>query len=131
MKLIKGIILISFFSFFGCKKQNELIINSTPPLQNADFKIEMHILGSSKPKTKIFDGKMKYEVLNGYGENDWLFNYKDSLYASFRHFKTNRNDKHKYNINFFTKNDVIYANVSVNGVSSLNKVIAFSSKKKW
>ncbi|MDR2206207.1 MAG: hypothetical protein LBE36_08655 [Flavobacteriaceae bacterium] len=47
-------------------------------------------------KTIIYDGTIKNDIPNGYGENDWYVTYEDSLKGYFRHIKTNRNDNHKY-----------------------------------
>lgn len=78
----------------------------------------------------IFDENLTYDIPNEYGENDWHFNYKDSLYGYFRHFKTNRNDNHYYKFHFFQKGNKIFAAIEIKGVSKELKTISFTKNKK-
>ncbi len=122
--------MILVFTLISCEKENSLKLNCVPPLKKEDFKIELQVLGSQQPITHVFDGKNQQEIVNEYGENDWRINWKDSLFADFRHFKTNRNDKHDYEFNFYTKHNLIYGDVTIKGISSLHKTLIFSKKNR-
>ena len=89
----------------------------------------MEALGSNTPKVLVYDGHKQYEIPNEYGENEWYFNYKDSVYAYFRHIKTNRNDGHNYSYNFIKSDGKIQVEINIDGVSEIKKVIDFTSKK--
>lgn len=114
--------------FLSCGGKNLLELNFSESLNKRDFKIEMFALGSNTPKTLIFDGKNQNTIPSEYGENDWCFSYKDSLYAYFRHLKTNRKDVHSYNYNFIKNNDKIQVEIRIDGISKLNKIIDFTSE---
>lgn len=130
MKISKIILLLTSLFLFACTNKNEIELDFSKPLQKEDFKIEIQILGSDVNRKVIFDGNLTYDIPNEYGENDWRFNYKDSLYGYFRHFKTNRNDKHNYRFHFFQKGNNIFAAIEINGVSNELKTISFTKNKK-
>ena len=128
MKKLFILVFLTFTAFSSCKKRNSLDLKFSETLDKLNFKIEMEVLGSDFSKVLIYDGNKQYTIQNGYGENEWYFNYKDSLFAYFRHIKTNRNDSHNYNYNFIEKNGKIQVEVQIDGVSKMNKIINFTKK---
>ena len=130
MKKIKYTLLISILLIMGCSRENSIELSCLPPLYKKDFKIELQVLGSNKSKIKIFDGNTQREVMSGYGENDWNISYRDSLFANFRHIITNRNDRHIYKFNFYVKNSIVFADINIQGVSSVHKTLIFKKLDK-
>lgn len=128
MKKLFLLVFLIFSAFSSCEKRNNLELKFSETLDKSNFKIEMEVLGNDFSKVLIYDGNKQYTIQNGYGENEWYFNYKDSLFAYFRHIKTNRNDSHNYNYNFIEKNGKIQVEVHINGVSKMNKIINFTKK---
>lgn len=92
-----------------------------------DVSIKMEVLASI-PMTQIYTGQNKFDIPNGYGENEWYFTYKDSLQGYLRHIKTNRNDNHIYLFHFYKKADKYFVDVNIKGVSPLQKKIELKKK---
>jgi hypothetical protein len=130
MKFSKLLLLKTILFLYACTNKNEMELDFSNPLKKEDFKIEIQILGSDVNRKVIYDGNIIYDIPNEYGENDWHFNYKDSLYGYFRHFKNNRNDKHNYTFHFFQKENNIFAEIKINGASKELKTISFTKNKK-
>ena len=65
--------------------------------------------------TVLYDGKKKDNMINEYGENDFLITYDNEYYFSFRQFKLNRRHQHDYKFHFFQKDDKIFIQVNING----------------
>lgn len=130
MKISKLLLLTTTLFLFACTSKNEMELDFSNPLKKEDFEIEIQILGSDVNRKVIYDGNVIYDVPNEYGENDWHFNYKDSLYAYFRHFKSNRNDKHNYTFRFFQKENNVFAEIQIDGVSNELRTIPFTNSKK-
>lgn len=128
MKKLVILVFLIFSAFSSCEKRNNLELKFSETLDKSNFKIEMQVLGRDVSKVLIYDGNKQYTIQNGYGENEWYFNYKDSLLGYFRHLKTNRNDCHNYNYNFIEKNGKIQVEVHIDGVSKMNKIINFTKK---
>lgn len=82
-------------------------------------------------------------IPNEYGENDWVIIYKNKKICKFRHFKTNRNDKHVYFFTLYSDSSNIYCDVYIKGMNELKKNIQLidisqnlqssssSSDRKW
>lgn len=130
MKFSKLLLLKTILFLYACTNKNEMELDFSNPLKKEDFKIEIQILGSDVNRKVIYDGNIIYDIPNEYGENEWHFNYKDSLYGYFRHFKSNRNDKHNYTFHFFQKENNVFAEIKINGVSNELKTISFTKNKK-
>lgn len=130
MKISKGLLLTTTLFLFACTSENKLELDFSNPLKKEDFKIEIQILGSDVNRKVVYDGDRTYDIPNEYGENDWHFNYKDSLYGYFRHFKSNRNDKHNYKFHFFKRENNVFVEIKINGVSNELKTISFTKNKK-
>lgn len=126
MKKINQLLLCTFIFLSSCSKKNNLELIFADSLNKKDFKIEMEVLGSNTAKKVIFDGKKEYNILKEYGENEWYFTYKDSLYAYFRHFKSNRNDCHNYKYLFSKKNNTISVEIAIDGISKVKRNIIFT-----
>jgi hypothetical protein len=66
-------------------------------------------------------------VLSGIANSAQLLKIKTftkvSLYGYFRHIKTNRNDKHNYFYNFYSKDGKYYVDINISGTSYLKQII--------
>ena len=109
--------------FNSCmSRKNSIEISLSDEIQKMDVSIKMEVLASI-PMTQIYTGQNKFDIPNGYGENEWYFTYKDSLKGYLRHFKTNRNDNHIYLFQFYKKADKYFVDVNINGASPLQQEI--------
>ena len=63
-----------------------------------------------------FDGEVKNEIPNEYGENDFLITYDNKYYLTFRHFKTNWKHQHDYNFRFYSKDNKIFLQADIKGI---------------
>ncbi len=78
-------------------------------------KNEIEQFGNNIKYKIVFDGGVKDRIVNEYGENDFLINYDDNYYYSFRHFKLNRRHQHDYNFHFYQIKNKIYVQVNIIG----------------
>jgi hypothetical protein len=69
--------------------------------------------------TVLFDGESKDEMINDYGENDFLITYDNKYYFSFRQFKFNRRHQHDYNFNFFQKDNKVFIQADIKGQDAM------------
>lgn len=69
--------------------------------------------------TILYNGKRQNEIINEYGENDFLITYDNKYYLSFRHFKFNRRHQHKYYFHFFENDNKIIVKVDIKGEDSM------------
>lgn len=67
----------------------------------------------------LYDGRLREEMINDYGENDFLVTYNDTYYFSFRQFKSNRRHQHNYKFHFFEKADKIFLKVDIRGQDAM------------
>ena len=67
----------------------------------------------------LYDGKKKDNMINDYGENDFLITYDNKYYFSFRQFKLNRRHQHSYKFHFFEKNNRIFIKVNIEGQDAM------------
>lgn len=51
--------------------------------------------------TVLYNGKTENELINDYGENDFLVIYDNTYYYAFRHFKLNHKHQHDYHFHFY------------------------------
>jgi len=122
--------LITCILFNSClNKKNSIEINFSNEINKADVSIKMEVLASI-PITEIYTWQKKYNIPNGYGENEWYFTYKDSLQGYSRHIKTNRNDKHIYVFYFYREADKYFVDVNIKGVSPLQEKIELKKNNK-
>lgn len=107
---------------------NSINITTEAPLEANKVKIEFGISVNTinrvtdsdlfKNRGKyivLFDGGPKEEMINDYGENDFLITYDNKYYFSFRQFKFNRRHQHDYNFYFRKMDNRVFVNVDING----------------
>lgn len=107
---------------------NKVNVETESPLTSEKVKIEFGIsvntisrandteLFSNREKyTTIYDGKKLNEIINEYGENDFLITYDNEFYYSFRQFKLNRRHQHSYNFRFLKQANDIVLKVEISG----------------
>ena len=107
---------------------NKINIQTQKPLTDKKVKIEFGIsvntisrrndldLFSNRNKyLVIYNGEKENQIVNDYGENDFLITYDNKYYLSFRQFKFNRRHQHTYNFEFFEKMNDIYIKVNIKG----------------
>ena len=69
--------------------------------------------------TVLYDGDSKDEMINDYGENDFLITYDNKYYFSFRQFKFNRRHQHDYNFHFFPKDNKVFIRADIKGQDAM------------
>jgi len=69
--------------------------------------------------TVLFDGKTKNNMINDYGENDFLITYDNKFYFSFRQFKLNRSHQHDYNFHFFQRDNKVFIRAEIKGKDAM------------
>ncbi len=107
---------------------NKINIQAQKPLTNKKVKIEFGIsvntinrrndldLFSNRNKyLVIYNGEKENQIVNDYGENDFLITYDNKYYLSFRQFKFNRRHQHIYNFELIEKMNDIYVKVNIEG----------------
>ncbi len=115
--------------FSSClNKKNTLKISFSGEIDRADLRIKMEVLVSI-PVTQIYNGQKEFDIPNGYGENEWYFTYKDTLSAYTRHIKTNLNDKHTYQFNFYKEKGKVFVDIDIQGISPLKEKIELTTNK--
>ena len=67
----------------------------------------------------LYDGKKGNDMINDYGENDFLITYDNKYYFSFRQFKFNRRHQHDYKFHFFQKDNKIFVKVNIKGQDAM------------
>lgn len=65
--------------------------------------------------TILYNGIQQQDMINDYGENDFLITYDDNYYLSFRHFKTYWRAQHTYNINIIKQDDIPFLQIEIEG----------------
>lgn len=122
-KTNKILILLSFIALLSCKhKTNEFFLTCDRTIKKENVKVKMEVI-ASLPIAYVFDGTKEFNIPAGYGENEWYIIYKDSLHAYFRHFKTNRNDRHIYKFNIHCLNGKYFVDIDIKGVNTLKETL--------
>ena len=67
----------------------------------------------------LFDGIPQDNMINDYGENDFLITYDNQYYFSFRQFKFNRNHQHDYNFHLFQKDNKLFIRADIKGKDAM------------
>jgi hypothetical protein len=80
---------------------------------------DIDLFSNLEKYTVLYDGKKKDNMINDYGENDFLITYDNKYYFSFRQFKLNRRHQHNYKFHFFEKNDRIFIKVNIEGQDAM------------
>jgi hypothetical protein len=73
----------------------------------------------------VYNGINRFQIPNGYGENDWRIYLSDSLLAKFRHIKTNRNNGHEYHFFVFQYAGKWFVDVDIRGTDAVQRRIEF------
>jgi hypothetical protein len=110
-------IIIACFFLLSCKK-NDIIVD----FENIKDSLVITLLAENN-KTIIYENSKKNQIPNEYGENDWHLKYNDSLCCSFRHFKTNANNKHDYLFKIVKKNNDYFCNIEIIGENPIKQTI--------
>jgi hypothetical protein len=118
--MTKYIAIIGLLLLASCKDQNRFTLDLSDSFSKDDFTI---LLETPSVDTIYANGTV-YPIPDKYGENDWIILYKDSLSGKFRHFKTNRNDRHSYLFQIFRAKDSVLCLVNIEGVSELKRKVA-------
>lgn len=136
---VLGIVLLGGFGLWKINQNgyaiwntNSINVTADLPLKTDKVKIEFGIsfntISRSTDKdlfkrrekyTVLFDGSVKDQLINEYGENDFLITYGDEYYISFRHFKFNCNHQHDYHFHFFQKNHTIFVRADIRGKDAM------------
>ena len=111
---------------------NSVNVTTESPLTAAKVKIEFGIsvntinrstdsdLFKSREKyTILFDGMPRDNMINDYGENDFLITYDNKYYFSFRQFKFNRRHQHDYYFHFYQKDGKIFVRADIKGQDAM------------
>ena len=67
----------------------------------------------------LFDGRQRDNMVNEYGENDFLITYDNKYYLSFRQFKFNRRHQHDYNFHFSQQDNKVFMTVDIQGEDAM------------
>lgn len=129
MVVFSGLLFLIFNHHLLLWNLNAIRVSADKPLTQDKVKIEYGMsansynrsdLGSVPNRDKysvlVFDGEVKNEIPNEYGENDFLITYDEKYYLTFRHFKTNWKHQHDYNFHFYFKNDKLFVRANIKGV---------------
>lgn len=119
-------VIVIIIIIVSCNKKNDFDIKFDKNLDSKDFKIEVENFYAFSKKV-IYEKGLLYEIPDGYGENDWTLTYKDSVFCTFRHFKTRENVKHSYFFNFSLKEDKICCHVKIIGLDKFDDNIVLDS----
>jgi len=111
---------------------NSIKVTAESPLTVNNVKIEFGIsvntisrstdtdLFNGREKyTVLYDGKKKNDMVNDYGENDFLITYDNKYYFSFRQFKCSLRHQHDYNFHLFQKSDRVFIRVNIKGQDAM------------
>lgn len=139
--LISGILLIIIFilgiiklnnDFLLLWNSNKINVETESPLTKDKVKIEFGIsvntinrstdadLFKNREKYRVlYDGADKNEMINDYGENDFLITYDNKYYFSFRQYKFNYRHQHEYNFHFFQKENKVFIRADIKGKDAM------------
>lgn len=117
--MTKYIAIIGLLVLGSCKGQNKFTLDLSDSFDKEDFTILLKTPSSDT----IYANGTEYPIPDEYGENDWTILYKDSLAGKFRHFKTNRNDRHSYLFQIFRGKDSVLCIVKIEGASELKRKV--------
>ena len=109
---------------------NNINVSVEKPLEKEKVKIEFGIsinTISRKNDLDLFQNKERYTILydkgkklsqmiNEYGENDFLITYNNEYYLSFRQFKIHSRVQHDYYFHFRKAQDTVFVKVEIKGL---------------
>lgn len=126
---------------------NKVNVETESPLTSEKVKIEFGIsvntisrpndteLFSDREKyTTIYNGKKLNEIINEYGENDFLITYDNEFYYSFRQFKFNRRHQHSYDFRLLKQANDIVLRLEISGKDGMTferKMLKIKEAEKY
>ncbi|CAL2055558.1 hypothetical protein [Tenacibaculum sp. 190524A05c] len=126
---------------------NAVNVETESPLTSEKVKIEFgisvntisrtndRVLFSNRERyTTIYDGKQLNEIINEYGENDFLITYDNEFYYSFRQFKLNRRHQHIYDFRISKRVNNIVLKVEIKGKDGMKferKMLKIKEAEKY
>ena len=121
--------VLLFVGIFLLNNRNKLTVDFGN-LNPNDFEIQIGLLISDTYHSPviIYKDGVYYDIPNEYGENDWLIDYKGQKQCTFRHFKTNRRNTHRYKFAIFEKQDTLYCAIDIRGKNSEKDTVVFVEK---
>jgi len=111
----------------GCSKSNTLEVVVSENFNANDFKIELIIIYST-PLITVYENNKIRTIPDGYGENDFIVSYKDSLCARIRHFKTDEEEKHNYKFRFYEKKGDVCCLIEIIGLCDMKEFVKLEKK---
>lgn len=114
------VLLLCFFGLVKINKNEYNLWNSNSIIVSTDDKLD-----TKKVRIKyknfsgeyiFFDGKQIKDLVNEYGENDFIIEYGNDYYFKFRHLKTNSNHQHDYNFHIFKQDTSLFVDVNIEGI---------------
>ncbi len=113
--------LVTLFLLSSCVSRNKLCLQFEN-LDPSDIEIYLsagYPFSSLEESTCIYKDSTFNTIPNEYGENDWIIIYKNQKICKFRHFKTNRNDKHLYIFTLRADSTNIFCDISISGKNNM------------
>lgn len=126
--IISFLIVLSTYLCYGLVFNNSLSVHAGSGVSKSKIKIRQGFFSINRkndeelfkePSKTIFNGFEIGFLVTDYGENDFLVTYDDVYYFEFRHFITNRNDRHIYNFDLYKNNDTVFCKVNIYGVNGM------------
>lgn len=125
MKYRLLLILITMFLMCSCIQRNNLSLKFDN-INSKDIEIYLSAgvpFSTLEQATCIYKNGIINNIPNEYGENDWIIIYKNNSRCMFRHFKTNRNNKHSYFFTLYSDSSNIYCDVYIRGKNRMKQTI--------
>jgi hypothetical protein len=124
-KLNKDFLLLWYSNSINVTTDNPLSINKVKiefgiSVNTISRSTDLDLFKNREKYTVLFDGNRKENMINDYGENDFLLTYDNKYYISFRQFKFNRRHQHDYNFHFFQKNGKLSVRADIKGEDEMN-----------
>lgn len=129
--VIKGIIFFNQ-NVYPIWNANEFKISVVQPLDIKKVKIyfgisvntinrdnDLDLFADMDKYEILFDGEKKADMINEYGENDFLITYDSKYYFSFRQFKLSPRNQHIYNIQLVEDSGEIVLKMNIEGVDEM------------
>lgn len=109
---------------------SKIEITTSDELSNDKILVELSNSKTDYSEMVIFENDSYQTIPESYGENDWYVRY-DSLWTTFRHYKTNDWHDHLYKFHFEKVDSLVVLHVNIIGPnpSSFKTVIKDAEKR--